>query len=195
MFQSVGKPSKEEITADRISIKNPLLSNHFLVVKAEEKHFASLMELFLETASWLQSKGLSQWRHFLDGYGRDDVMQSIKNETAYIIAKDDVLAGTVTISTSPDDWDKHIWKQSTITDSVFIHRLVVKRTFSGQGLGRDILRWMERELIFPAGKKQIKLDCVANNKTLNEFYVHNGYAYMGSTEDGHSKYQKDLHVV
>lgn len=172
-----GKPSKEEITADRISIKNPLLSNHFLVVKAEEKHFASLMELFLETASWLQSKGLSQWRHFLDGYGHDDV-----------------LAGTVTISTSPDDWDKHIWKQSTITDSVFIHRLAVKRTFSGQGLGRDILRWMERELIFPAGKKQIKLDCVANNKTLNEFYVHNGYAYMGSTEDGHSKYQKDLHV-
>lgn len=194
-FHSVGKPCKGEIATERISIKNPFLMNHFLVSKAEERHYEDLMELFLETASWLQSKGLSQWRHFLEGYGRDDVMQGIENDTTYIITKDDVLAGTVTISTSPDHWDKHIWKQSTLSDSVFVHRLAVKRTFSGHGLGGGVLRWMERELTFPSDKRYLRLDCVANNNKLNEFYVQNGYAYVGSSEDGHSKYQKDIHVI
>lgn len=177
---------------DRIRIKNIHLIDNVHIVKAEMKHFDAMLELFIGAANWLNTMGLSQWKHFLDGYGRDDIMGSINAGTALLIARDEEVIGSVTIQLAPDEWDTHIWRDHSIEDSVFLHRLVLNRAETGKGLGRAILKWIERNIEYPMNKKFIKLDCVGDNPKLNQYYSSNDYSYLGATDDGHSKYQKEI---
>jgi hypothetical protein len=56
-----------------------------------------------------------------------------------------------------------------------------------QGMGKNILKWIEEHC--QSDKKYIRLDCVADNHKLNQFYHENGFDFIGETDD-HSKYQK-----
>lgn len=177
---------------EELIIKNHKLLEDYSIIKAEMKHFDTLLDIFLEVAHWLRTNGLRQWSHFLDGYGRDDILASINNGTTLLIVKDEQVVGTVTVELSPDEWDQHIWREIELDSSIFIHRLALSRSYSGHGLGRNIINWIEREIEFPKNKKFIKLDCVGDNKKLNDYYKMNGFQYIGSSEDGHSKYQKEI---
>lgn len=177
---------------DKMLIIQHQLLDNYTIQRAELNHHDVLLELFLEAATWLRSNGIRQWGHFLDGYGRDDVMSSIQGGSAFVIEKKGIVIGTVTVLLEPEAWDRHIWQGERLDDSIFIHRLALCRSHSGQGLGKAILSWIERGLQFPEHKKYIKLDCVGDNGKLNDYYKANGFQYAGST-DGHSKYQKELH--
>lgn len=59
-----------------------------------------------------------------------------------------------------------------------MHRLAVHRKFARTGLGRTILDWCTSGIRFP-GKQWMRLDCIADNPTLNSFYAANGYVYDG----------------
>lgn len=177
---------------DRILIKSNDLINDLHIIKAEMKHFDSMLELFLGAANWLKSLGMGQWGHFLDGYGRDDIMASINSGTALLIVRDEEVVGTVTVQLTPDEWDIHIWGGQYLEDSVFLHRLVLNRSETGKGLGKTILKWIESNLEYPIDKKFIKLDCVGDNTKLNQYYLSNEYSFLGVTEDGHSRYQKEI---
>jgi GNAT superfamily N-acetyltransferase len=180
------------IAVEEIVIKNHNLCEDYSIIKAEKEHFDILLEIFLEAAHWLRTNGLSQWSHFLDGYGRDDILDSINNRTTLLIVKDEKVVGTVTVQLSPDEWDQHIWGGIDLDSSIFIHRIALTRSHSGKGLGQKIINWIEREIEFPINKKFIKLDCVGDNQRLNDYYLMIGFQYLGSSEDGHSKYQKEI---
>lgn len=173
-----------------VLIKNHQLSKDYTIVQAEMKHFDSMLSILLEAAEWLRSIGLKQWEHFLDGYGRDDIIDSIYNKAAYVIQKGHTIIGTVTVQLCPDEWDAHIWTDIDLSDSILIHRLAISRTESGKGLGSKIIEWVENEVDYPSNKSFIRLDCVGENKKLNDYYKSRGFTYVGSTEDGHSKYEK-----
>lgn len=175
-----------------ITIKNNILVNDYHIIKAEPTHFDQLIELFLDIALWLRSKGLSQWGHFLDGYGRDDVIRSINSGNCLLVTRENAIIGTVTVQCEPDEWDQHIWQDTNLDDSIFIHRLAMSRSHSNRGIGSELLGWIEGNHDITANKKYIKLDCVSDNKLLNEYYLSKGYEYVGCTDDGHSKYQKTM---
>ena len=177
---------------EEMIIKSNKIFEDYSIIKAEKKHCDTLLDIFIESAHWLRTKGLRQWGHFLDGYGRDDILDSINDGTALLIVKDEIIVGTVTVQLSPDEWDKHVWSEIDLDHSIFIHRLALTRSHSGKGLGRNILNWIKQEIEFPLNKKFIKLDCLGDNRKLNDYYIMNGFQYMGSTEDGHSKYQKEI---
>lgn len=176
------------------TIKNNILVNDYHIIKSEPEHFDQLIELFLEIALWLRGQGLRQWGHFLDGYGRDDVIRSINSGNCLLVLREDAIVGTVTVQYEPDEWDQHIWKDMNLDESIFIHRLAISRSHSHRGIGREILGWIEEDHDFTANKKYIKLDCVSDNKRLNDYYLSNGYEFVGCTDDAHSKYQKTLGI-
>ncbi|WP_237096923.1 GNAT family N-acetyltransferase [Paenibacillus dendritiformis] len=171
-------------------IQHQLLDD-YTIQRAERKHFDELLNLFLEAAAWLRRNGIRQWGHFLDGYGRDDVMISINSGSAFVIEKEGNVIGTVSVLLEPEAWDRHIWQTERLDDSIFIHRLALSRSHAGRNLGKEILRWIEQGLQIPDHMKYIKLDCVGDNEKLNHYYRANGFQYAGST-DGHSKYVKEL---
>ncbi|BFH54186.1 hypothetical protein PMJ6TS7_42010 [Paenibacillus melissococcoides] len=52
-------------------------------------------------------------------------MDSIEGGTAFVVEKDDIVIGTVTVLLEPEDWDRRIWQDERLDDSIFIHRLAV----------------------------------------------------------------------
>lgn len=175
-------------------IKQHYLAQEYLICQATSEHFEAMLNIFLETAEWLRSKGIRQWGHFVDGYGRDDITASIDSGSAYVVLQGDTVIGTVCVLIEPEEWDHHIWPDTNLEDSVMIHRLAVSRDFAGMGIGKHIITWVENGLQFPSAKKYIRLDCVGDNEKLNAYYVSQGFEKVGST-DGHSNYQKEIGAV
>jgi len=59
-----------------------------------------------------------------------------------------------------------------------LHRLIVNRDYAGQELGFAILSWIDNGIQF-TGKDRIRLDCIAHNEKLNNFYKQCGYNNIG----------------
>jgi len=60
----------------------------------------------------------------------------------------------------------------------YVHGLAVRRDFAGQGLGRALLRWAENRAA-SSGREHLRLDCVAGNRALNEYYERAGFDHRG----------------
>ena len=63
-------------------------------------------------------------------------------------------------------------------DAGYVHGLAIRRDFADQGLGRELLRWAEAR-VAASGKKYLRLDCVAENRALNEYYRRAAFSYRG----------------
>ncbi|WP_052339163.1 GNAT family N-acetyltransferase [Gorillibacterium massiliense] len=151
--------------------------------------------LTLETAKWLNRKGLDQWNGLLHGKDKHNITGAIARGEVFTFRNvaDNGLVGAVILQQSPSEWDKKLWGEDDAHHStaIYIHRLVTDRSLSNKGLGRKIMMWIENGIVY-TGKNRIKLDCVSNNEKLNRFYLECGYTYMGEA-DGFNKYQKTLY--
>jgi ribosomal protein S18 acetylase RimI-like enzyme len=63
-------------------------------------------------------------------------------------------------------------------DAGYVHGLAIRRDFAVRGLGREVLRRAEN-LAVASGKKYLRLDCMAENNALNEYYERAGFGYRG----------------
>ncbi|MBT2660116.1 GNAT family N-acetyltransferase [Bacillus sp. ISL-45] len=138
-------------------------------------------------AKWMQDHGINQWRYLLKGGDDEEILEAIKQKETYIVLNDEELIGTFTLSTTQSEWDNHIFGVDPEGDSMYLHRLAVLPAYIGKGIGKEILKWIEDNI--STDKTYLKLDCVADNSKLNQFYCANGFHYLGET-DQHSKYQK-----
>ncbi|REK75586.1 GNAT family N-acetyltransferase [Paenibacillus paeoniae] len=160
-----------------------------LAFEADESH---ICELMLSVASWLRSKGSGQWGKLLDGHDDHDLNGAIKRGEVVLFIADDVqdLAGAIILQQQPSEWDRRLWGMELKDTAVYLHRLTVNRRYAGQGLGKDIMDWVESGMGY-ANKDRIRLDCFASSDKLNAFYTECGYAYRGET-NGYSLYEKML---
>ncbi len=117
------------------------------------------------------------------------VAASMARGEVYLAWRDRREIGTVTVSSS----DPMIWPDRS-ADAAYVHRLAIRRVFGGLGYGRAILEWAEGSAQ-SAGKKRVRLDCVADNAGLRHYYEQAGYAYAGDAERAGfrlSRYEKPL---
>ncbi|MHA7963923.1 GNAT family N-acetyltransferase [Paenibacillus sp. CAU 1782] len=153
-----------------------------------------ISETIFNIAVWLKSQGIPQWGKILQGEDSHNVPGAISRGEVIVFRskQDGGVAGACILQQQPSDWDFELWgKNDDHHDtSVYLHRLVVDRRYSGQGIGPGILAWIEDGVSFE-GKDRIRLDCIAWNTKLNEFYASNGYAFVGAI-NGFNKYQKML---
>jgi GNAT superfamily N-acetyltransferase len=166
--------------------------NGFEVKKASIKDSKDILSLLKEVATWLKANEINQWGYLLHGGDDDEILQAIENQNTFVVIKDGIMVGTFTLSAKQSEWDQHIFGVEDTNDSLYLHRLAIYPKYMGNGIGKNILEWIEEnhhsEMTF------LKLDCVADNERLNQFYRENGFTYMGET-DNHSKYQKILNKV
>lgn len=145
-------------------------------------------------AVWLKSLGIPQWSKVLEGEDSHNVPGAISRGEVIVFRSEQTgeVAAACILQQQPSDFDYGLWgKNDPHHDtSVYLHRLVVNRKFSSLGLGPRILAWIEDGVRFE-GKDRIRLDCIAWNIKLNEFYVRSGYEFLGET-NGANKYQKML---
>jgi len=63
-------------------------------------------------------------------------------------------------------------------DAGYLHRLAIRRVYAGMELGRQLLQWAEGK-VASAGRDYLRLDCMAENQALRQYYEQAGFTYRG----------------
>ena len=147
-----------------------------------------IRKLLKELAISLQSKGIDQWSYLLDGGEVAEIHRAILDKETFVLELDDKIIGTFTVLSQQSDWDCEIWGDSS-DSSIYVHRLAIGLDSKGNGLGLETLQWIADN--FANRVKYLRLDCVAHNQKLNQFYQNCGFTLIGQT-NGFNKYQKLL---
>lgn len=159
------------------------------VAKATMEEADDIIHLLKEVAQWIQEIKIDQWRSVAEGQVDEEIKEMIMREQVYIVKKGKNLVATFTLYENQGEWDRYLW--GDLQDgAIYIHRLAVALSKKGGGLGRGIIQWIENK-IKQEGKTIVRLDCVAHNKKLNDFYRRCGYTYLGRRHD-FSLYEKKL---
>lgn len=140
-------------------------------------------QLLMETAEWLQRKGSTQWAEVLQGTDKHGLTTAIQKEEVYFYFNEEKqLVGLFAAWEQPAAWDLQLWEKQPLTDSaVYIHRLIVRPDYHGQGYGEQLIDEIKR--FFQSTVKEIRLDCLASNQQLIAFYKNNAFTTQGTGKD------------
>lgn len=159
---------------------------NFQIRLAVLEDFGSVLELLKAIAKWMKNNGINQWQFLLSGGDDKEIRKAIVHNETFILLRDKEVIGTFTLSASQSEWDQHIFGKEKRSDSLYLHRLAIAPAYMGNGLGKEILEWIQMNI--RTEKVSLKLNCVAGNSKLNQFYKDHGFEYIGET-DHHSKYR------
>ncbi len=141
------------------------------VVKAESQDLDTVLEILRDAASWLLSKGIDQWRP--ESFSRETIAEKIKLGEVYLAKKNQQLVGTITLQWS----DRFFWVDDD-TDAGYVHKLAIKPSYTGKGLGQQLLEWAE-QTTKAAGKNYLLLDCMFENPRIRRYYEDAGFTFRG----------------
>ena len=76
-----------------------------------------------------------------------------------------------------------VWPDVVEDDAVYVYNLAVRRAWSDHGLGGQMLEWAG-DRAASLGRRYVRLDCVADNEFLGEYYVQAGFEERREIEAG-----------
>jgi ribosomal protein S18 acetylase RimI-like enzyme len=144
--------------------------------RAAPADFDAVYAIIAEAAAWLQSRKSSQWAWFLTDPGKDLVRHRSESAETYLILD----SHAEPVATFTVQWDDElIWgprgKDGT---AGYVHGVAVRRHAAGNGLGLKMLDW-SREIIARNSRRLVRLDCMADNKPLCDYYRRAGFIDAG----------------
>lgn len=147
------------------------------LVRVQSSEIDTVVDILEEAASWLASRGIDQWRQgsFL-GPRYDSIADQVYRGEVYLATLDGEPVGTLTLQ-----WeDKNFW--GDVSDAaIYVHRIAIRRAYAGKGLGLRLLQWAESTAA-KAGKSFLRLDCMAENSALCEYYEYAGFECRGEIQ-------------
>ncbi|HEV2121022.1 MAG TPA: GNAT family N-acetyltransferase [Candidatus Bathyarchaeia archaeon] len=119
----------------------------------------------------LSSKGCeTQWRS--SPTFRQTIKDNIERGEVYVAKDVKKTVGTITLQWS----DQKFWGEQPL-DAVYIHKLAIRRSHAGRRLGLRMIQWAESKAR-TEGKRYLRLDCLAGNKTIREYYEKEGFIHV-----------------
>ncbi|HLR60953.1 MAG TPA: GNAT family N-acetyltransferase [Lentibacillus sp.] len=165
------------------------------VRKAGMDDIHEVIRMLRDAAKWLIDKGIHQWDFYLTDEAALEVREAIKAGTTYLVKnKDDGPVATFNLSQSQNGLDTRLWGNRD-DESLYLHRLAIDKNYRHKHIGKRLLRWIQENS--QTGNNVLRLDCVADNPGLNQFYVNAGFAFSGYAEAmgiQFSMYEKPLNV-
>ena len=144
------------------------------IIRAEPSELNEVLEILEEASRWLNAKGYeSQWKQ--GPSLRQLIKDSIDQGDVYMVKDSQGTIGTITLQ-----WiDMKYWGNMP-ADAGYIHKFAIRRSRSGQRLGTRTLQWAEAKTR-KEGKKFLRLDCLANNRVIREYYERYGFVHVRDT--------------
>ncbi|HWB58851.1 MAG TPA: GNAT family N-acetyltransferase [Chthoniobacteraceae bacterium] len=140
-----------------------------------------IVDILREAALWLEGQGIPMWAEgeIMPQRIIDDVSRSVEGGTFYLAELDGESAGVFRLQLE----DERFWPDVPAGESVFVHRLAVRRKFAGRGISTAILDWVAqrgREM----GRKYLRLDCEASRPRLRAIYERFGFRHHSDRQVG-----------
>jgi len=148
-----------------------------------------IIYLLKDVAHWLKENEIGQWGFLAEGGDDEEIKQAIQNQETYSVKRGGEIVATYTLYKEQTGWDRHLWGDLK-DEAIYLHRLALTRSEIGSGLGKGLMRWIEK-YTKGEGIHTLRLDCVENNTKLNSFYENSGFEKQGANH-AFSLYQKDL---
>ena len=138
---------------------------------------STVSEILAEAAAWLDRENMPLWQQ--EHISLSVIERDIKLGLFYIALCEGIAAGVVKFQTE----DLEYWPDIIQSDSIFLHRLAVRRSFAGGSVSTQIFQWAiaySREL----GKHFLRLDCVADRPRLRSVYENFGFKHHSDRQVG-----------
>ncbi|OJG73243.1 hypothetical protein RV12_GL000650 [Enterococcus quebecensis] len=157
-----------------------------LIMKLKEVTTAEtqiVMSILKETAEWLKDRGSNQWSEVLQGEDKHELAKAVEREEVFFFYNNEnELVGMVAAWKKPTTWDKLLWAGYGLhPNSRYIHRVIIRPVYRGKGYGKELLSALK--IRFEGEADMLRLDCLASNHKLVQFYGENEFTNIGSSMD------------
>jgi GNAT superfamily N-acetyltransferase len=139
-----------------------------LAAPADGPHILGLRS---ELEHWLAGRGIQQWN--AGEVTLSDLTAQLARDEWHVLRSGTDLAGALRILWS----DALVWQDKN-TFAVYVHGLMVHRSYAGQHVGAHLLRWAGQQGR-TAGARELRLDCVESNHPLRDYYARQGFTEVG----------------
>jgi GNAT superfamily N-acetyltransferase len=141
------------------------------IITADPSEIEIVLEILDEASRWMVSKGFeSQWHQ--GPALRQIIKEGIENDEVYLLKDLHGTIGTITLQWT----DRKYWGDQP-PESGYIHKFAIRRSQGGKRLGVRMLQWAEAKAK-KEGKEYLRLDCMANNRKIREYYEKLGFKHV-----------------
>ncbi|MCC5642337.1 GNAT family N-acetyltransferase [Nostoc sp. CHAB 5824] len=134
-------------------------------------------DVLLEAALWLQERGIPLWGD--SQVSLESISEDVANGLFFIAEWAGEPAGTIKFQLE----DLLFWPDISQEESAFVHRLAIRRQYSGGKVSSALLAWaVERAQTF--GKRYLRLDCEASRPRLKAVYEKFGFRHHSDRQVG-----------
>ncbi len=151
--------------------------------RARLQDMPGIIGLIDEAARWLRDhKETDQWATpWPNRTGRDSrILASLRAGKTWICWDRDTPAATITADPDHDPY----WGQGQHDDpAIYVHRLVVARSYAGHRLGSALLDWAGRTARQELGARWVRVSAWTTNLGLHSYYVAAGFTPCGRHPD------------
>ncbi|MDZ8069590.1 MAG: GNAT family N-acetyltransferase [Nostoc sp. DedQUE08] len=138
---------------------------------------AIVSDVLLEAALWLQQSGRPLWHE--SEISPKSISKDVANGLFFIAEWAGEPAGTIKFQLE----DLLFWPDISQEDSAFVHRLAVRRHYSGGKVSSALLAWAV-EQAQKLGRHYLRLDCDASRPRLRAVYERFGFRHHSDKQVG-----------
>ena len=129
-----------------------------------------VLSILTEAARWARDAGVLG--HWEVPYPEQWVRPSLERGEVYLVRLRDADVGTLTFRWT----DPLIWGEQP-ADSGYVHRLAIRRSAAGLGVGAAMLQWCDDQLR-KEGRRYLRLDCRSTHAGLRRYYLRAGFEIL-----------------
>lgn len=141
------------------------------------EHAEEMLRLLIEAAQVMEQQGREQWKPSL--FTLDLMNQYLTEREVFILWHEGKAAGMFTLQYG----DPAYWGERDDPRYGYLHRLTVRSSYRGLGLGEKMLSFTE-DYLLSKGAKGFRLDCVSHLPTLNHYYQRQGFQFVAEQNMG-----------
>jgi GNAT superfamily N-acetyltransferase len=160
-------------TSDYVSVKRFT----YTLSPATPQDLRKVLRLVREAAKWLRNRqDTDQWaRPWPDAVRyRERLRSDLIMGKTWLVWDDTTVAGTITIDTNEPlaPPGEPLWPTDKRHElALYVRRVIVKRSYGGQGIGAALLDWAAEVAKREHGATLIRVDVWTTNKNLHKYYL------------------------
>ena len=162
-------------------------------VIATSSDYEKVFNTLLDTAKWLNKKGSNQWGDLLLGNDVHRTDRAIRNQNVYMAYLKEYYLGVFILLETQSSWDAELWGKDSEGHVTYLHRVALAEEAHGSGNGELLIKIAINRAIIN-GNRVIRLDCVANNHYLNQFYKDAGFVLVETNKEVSSNSQSKFNL-
>ncbi|HCW52744.1 MAG TPA: GNAT family N-acetyltransferase [Clostridium sp.] len=153
-----------------------------MIRQAVSSDIPVIEDILLDAVIYLRKAGLeNQWNEA--NIKCECLSKEYRIEDFYIAYDDNKAEGCMALT----DFDLKYWPEIEKGQSLYIHKLAVKREYAGRGCSHELISFA-KDLALNNGADSLRLDCNYYRKKLREIYENEGFEYVSKKCIGENNY-------